>query len=206
MTQPRRSPRRERSEQVFEAIVDAAARVLEQRGIDGLSTNRVAEVAGVSIGSLYQYFPNKTAMLSVLIDRYLAAFTNAFIRAASTTMDLEALLEKLLVDFADIYQSQRKIHRHLWQARSDAVAHERVAEQHRLFHQAVVGALRAQGRAVGREELTSFVLIQCGNGLVTAISNAHGEVDARQCGRIFVDMVRAVIGGAPSTGPGIDQS
>jgi AcrR family transcriptional regulator len=51
------------------AILQAAARVLAQSSLLGFNTNRVAEVAGVSVGSLYQYFPNKTALITALIEQ-----------------------------------------------------------------------------------------------------------------------------------------
>lgn len=54
----------------YEAILKATAQVLSAEGVDRVNTNRVAEVAGVSIGSLYQYFPNKEAMMQALIDSY----------------------------------------------------------------------------------------------------------------------------------------
>jgi AcrR family transcriptional regulator len=50
--------------------VEAAARVFEERGYAGATTNRIAERAGVSIGSLYQYFPNKEAILVVLLEQH----------------------------------------------------------------------------------------------------------------------------------------
>ena len=53
----------------LDAILDAATRVLTMESLSGFNTNRVAEVAGVSVGSLYQYFPNKAALMSALIDR-----------------------------------------------------------------------------------------------------------------------------------------
>lgn len=53
-------------------IVEAAARVLERKGFEGFNTNAVAERAGVSIGSLYQYFPTKDALLSAIIEREAA--------------------------------------------------------------------------------------------------------------------------------------
>ena len=49
------------------ATLDAAARILEERGLEGYTTNAVAELAGISIGSLYQYFPNKDAITRALI-------------------------------------------------------------------------------------------------------------------------------------------
>ncbi|MFO0550963.1 MAG: TetR/AcrR family transcriptional regulator [Polyangiaceae bacterium] len=53
-----------------DAIIQAAATVLVEGGYDRMSTNRVAEVAGVSIGSLYQYFPSKEAVLRALVERH----------------------------------------------------------------------------------------------------------------------------------------
>lgn len=65
---PRKRPRQARSVATFEAILEAAARILESLGFAGFNTNAVAELAGVSIGSLYQYFPSKDALIVELID------------------------------------------------------------------------------------------------------------------------------------------
>jgi AcrR family transcriptional regulator len=66
---PRKAPKQDRSAFMVEAILEAATRVLATQSLTGFNTNRVAEVAGVSIGSLYQYFPNKAALMSALIAR-----------------------------------------------------------------------------------------------------------------------------------------
>jgi AcrR family transcriptional regulator len=58
-TTPRKKPRQQRSQDTVECILDATARVLCATGYDRASTNRVAMAAGVSVGSLYQYFPSK---------------------------------------------------------------------------------------------------------------------------------------------------
>jgi AcrR family transcriptional regulator len=60
---PRKLPRQVRSARLVEAILQAAVRVLERDGAAGFTTIRVAERAGVSVGSLYQYFPNKESIL-----------------------------------------------------------------------------------------------------------------------------------------------
>ena len=52
------------------ALLEATARILIREGFDKASTNRIAEVAGVSVGSLYQYFPGKEALVAALIDRH----------------------------------------------------------------------------------------------------------------------------------------
>ena len=66
---PRKRPRQRRAVATVDAICEAAARILEDHGADALNTNAVAERAGVSVGSLYQYFPGKEAILAELIAR-----------------------------------------------------------------------------------------------------------------------------------------
>ncbi|MEV5001239.1 TetR/AcrR family transcriptional regulator [Nocardioides sp. LML1-1-1.1] len=66
----RKSPQQARSRDMVERIVGAGREVLVASGYDAFSTNRVAAAAGVSPGSLYQYFPDKAAILDVVIDRY----------------------------------------------------------------------------------------------------------------------------------------
>ncbi len=68
---PRKTARQARSAATIEVIVEAAARILETAGVAGYTTNAVAERAGVSVGSLYQYFPNKDAITRALIRREL---------------------------------------------------------------------------------------------------------------------------------------
>ena len=66
----RKAPRQARSRETVERIVAGARTVLVEDGYEQFSTNRVAAAAGVSPGSLYQYFPDKQAILEVVIDRY----------------------------------------------------------------------------------------------------------------------------------------
>jgi AcrR family transcriptional regulator len=58
----RKQLKQARSQTTNDAVLQAAAHILEQRGWRGLTTNAVAQAAGVSLGSLYQYFPNKLAL------------------------------------------------------------------------------------------------------------------------------------------------
>lgn len=70
-TKPRKLPKQRRSKEMVETILEATARVLVKEGYGEASTNRVAEVAGVSVGSVYQYFPNKESLVAALMDRHL---------------------------------------------------------------------------------------------------------------------------------------
>ncbi|MEU6038121.1 TetR/AcrR family transcriptional regulator [Actinomadura sp. NPDC047616] len=69
---PRKTPRQQRSAATREQILRAAAHVFVEHGYAAGTTNRIAEAAGLSIGSLYQYFPNKDAILVQLAQRHLA--------------------------------------------------------------------------------------------------------------------------------------
>jgi AcrR family transcriptional regulator len=70
---PRKRPQQARSRITVEAVVEAAAQVLVTDGYDGLTTTRVAERAGVSVGTLYQYFPDKDGLVAALVESHLAA-------------------------------------------------------------------------------------------------------------------------------------
>src|SRR5882757_2789536 len=67
---PRKHASQNRSRATVDALIEATARILVREGFDKASTNRVAEQAGVSVGSLYQYFPGKEALVAAVIDRH----------------------------------------------------------------------------------------------------------------------------------------
>src|SRR5215510_10445878 len=75
-TTPRKQPRQARSRATVDSILQATARVLVKRGFDGLTTNLVAQTAGVSVGSLSQYFPNKAALVGALIEKHVDGMTS----------------------------------------------------------------------------------------------------------------------------------
>ena len=68
---PRKAPAQDRSRATVDVILEAAARILVKGGYAAFTTNRVAETAGVSVGSLYQYFPNKQSLLGELMRRHV---------------------------------------------------------------------------------------------------------------------------------------
>ena len=91
-------PRQKRSIEMVHAILDAAKRVLEKEGLVAFNTNRVAQVAGISVGSLYQYFPNKDALLLGVMERGLAMADDVMRETMSTAEhdSFEEGLERVL--------------------------------------------------------------------------------------------------------------
>jgi AcrR family transcriptional regulator len=100
---PRKWPGQERSRQTVEALLEAAARILDTPD-QPLTTNHVAATAGVSVGSLYQYFPNSASIVATLIERHI----DEEVAAASQILsdhsgDIEGTIEKLTLAFIDAH-------------------------------------------------------------------------------------------------------
>jgi len=75
-------------------MIDAAITILDREGVAGFSTNRVAEVAGVSVGSLYQYFANKEMLLAAILERGILESTELMRRLSMA--DVEASIDDVL--------------------------------------------------------------------------------------------------------------
>jgi AcrR family transcriptional regulator len=111
-TNPRKSASQERSRSTVDALLEATARVLVKEGYDRASTNRISEVAGVSIGSLYQYFPNKEALVAAVIDRHTEQVSqvtrNALVKAAA--LPIEAAAREFVSVAIDGHRVNPKLH------------------------------------------------------------------------------------------------
>jgi AcrR family transcriptional regulator len=96
----RRTPKQERSRATVDAVLEAAARVFRREGWDA-TTNRIAETAGVGIGSLYEYFPNKRALLVALAERHMEIAESAVgsaLDSASSTRELVTALQRAILE------------------------------------------------------------------------------------------------------------
>ncbi|MDZ4371384.1 MAG: TetR/AcrR family transcriptional regulator [Phenylobacterium sp.] len=111
--EPRKIPRQSRSKVTVQAILDACSENLGARGYHGLTTQGIAARAGVSVGTLYQYFPNRDAVCGALVvramERLLEAMRGAF--AHCVTQGLESLpaTEHLLLTGLDVMVSERTV-------------------------------------------------------------------------------------------------
>lgn len=112
-TTPRKSPLQKRSLAMVEALLDATARVLTREGYDRASTNRIATVAGVSIGSLYQYFPNKEALVAALVARHNREMLQLLDEALKEvdSLDLSSAIRELVRATVDAHMVDPALHR-----------------------------------------------------------------------------------------------
>ena len=81
---PRKKPQQRRSRVTIDAIFEAAIQVLLAKGLDNITTIQIAERAGVSVGSVYQYFPNKRALLAAVVRRHIGEVVDATIAACES--------------------------------------------------------------------------------------------------------------------------
>jgi len=108
----RREPRQRRSKQTVNTMLDAVTVVLKRHGPDGVTTNRISEVAGFSIGSLYHYFPDKQAIYRALHERHVeevrTAITHALAQSGSAS--LEVFTRALVEGLVNVHAADPQLH------------------------------------------------------------------------------------------------
>lgn len=112
-TTARKIATQERSKATVDALLDATARVLVREGYDRTSTNKIAAAAGVSIGSLYQYYPSKEALVAGVIERHMEEMMGvvraSLLRVAQ--MPLADAARELVRVMIDAHRIEPKLHR-----------------------------------------------------------------------------------------------
>ena len=106
----RKKPKQIRSKLMFDSILEASTRVLEEVSFEKFTTNRVAEAAGISIGSLYQYFPNKQSILieleRIAIDEMAANIESLFFEDNHTSQErFFKVIEYFLITDSALYDN-----------------------------------------------------------------------------------------------------
>lgn len=170
---PRKAPRQSRSQATVTAILDATAHILVERGFAAASTNAVAERAGVSVGSLYQYFPNKEALIAAVRVRHGEQMMDVIQRALTRAMDatLADALAGLIEATVEAHRVDADLHRLLEQQFGGAERHLLHDEYVDVMEDRIV-ALLARHRdqiAVTDLKLASYMLMNAAHGLVHAV-------------------------------------
>ena len=114
---PVRTPKQGRSKATVATILEAAARILAEQGWAGFNTNAVAARAGVSIGSLYEYFPDKQALADDIANAHIAQgeslLAAAAGEAAMTGGSAGAIVDALVQGLVDLHKDDPRLHRAL---------------------------------------------------------------------------------------------
>lgn len=144
----RKHATQERAGATVDAIVEAAARILASDGAPGLTTNRIARVAGVSIGSVYQYFPNKEAIVVALIetqlrtDKHVLEHTIAKVQNTSTSPNLASAMRSVIEHICEhqhrLAPLLAKLLPLLPQLRQEQLVHQRMEEMGGLLETLLV--------------------------------------------------------------------
>lgn len=158
---PRKRPSQKRAEVTCEAVVEAAAHILESEGASGLTTNKIAERAGVSIGSLYQYFPNKEAIVIALAKRETVTSPNEGSAAAAGDDGKTLKLRPALRAYLDLLSDKPQARRHALVA----VLRHRSAKE---LGEEADQRFRAFGAYDGLSEVEAFVVSRAITGVVRA--------------------------------------
>ena len=170
---PRKAPRQSRSQATVTAILDATAHILVERGVAAVSTNAVAERAGVSVGSLYQYFPNKDALIAALHARHGEQMMDVIQRALTKAMDatLDEALGGLIEATVEAHRVDADLHRVLEQQLGNTDKHVLQDEYVDVMEDRIV-ALLARHRSeitVTDLRLASYMLMNAAHGLIHVV-------------------------------------
>jgi AcrR family transcriptional regulator len=174
-TRPRKAARQERAQATVDAILEAAARLFAEGGLDAVNTNLIAERAGVSIGSLYQYFPSKQAILGELIDRHsehtIAALSAKLDQLAERSRPIDLVLREIVEILLEADTIDLNLHRVFLDKLPDAGRFEQRQGEIRLMIAAVRERLlerRGDELAVGDRDVAAVVLVHA----LEAVTNA----------------------------------
>ncbi|MDB5709042.1 MAG: Transcriptional regulator [Sphingomonas bacterium] len=172
----RKTPVQPRAHVTIEQIIEAAAQVIEERGLLGYNTNAVAARAGVSIGSLYQYFPGKDAIMLALARRETKALRSDIYDARLDAGSREALIR--LIDAAVRHQLRRPTLARVIDLEEERLARDADETVAHALREAFDGALRRPGmRRLAETALAVDDLIAIVTGMIDAAA-MRGERDA----------------------------
>ncbi len=171
-------------------LVEAAAQVFSREGL-AATTNRIAERAGVSIGTLYQYFPDKNALLHAVAARHVrtadARLGALFARLRATEPSFDETMDQLLTALVDLHSGQPRLHAVLHRVAMTAAD----LEEMRAFEDRVCaevafhlkrcdrGGLGATGGDTDDPELTARTLVHAIDAQLHRVMPEHGYAVAQ---------------------------
>lgn len=204
---PRKDAVQARGRRTVEAVLEAAAQVFSRRGYASGTTNHIAERAGVSIGTLYQYFPNKDAILVALVRRHMSeatALLQGLLAQAGPALPLEGLIGGFIDAMVEFHTRDPKLHRVLFEE----------APHPREVRRALVDLEESLADGVERLLLqhpqvtvpdpsaAAYLVVHVVEGLTHHwVLHAPAQLDDRAFSRELVKMLHAYLAGGGSPRP-----
>lgn len=199
LTKPRKHASQQRSRATVDALVEATARILVREGFDKASTNRIAEVAGVSVGSLYQYYPGKEALVVAVIERHnqdiMQVVRGALAEVAA--QPIEKGVRRLVAAAVEAHRIDPKLHRVLAEQIPRTGRLENVEAFNRETHALFRAYLEDHAGEIRMTdlELATFV---CGTSIEalthTAVLHHSGMLSDEAVGTLVDETTRLVVG------------
>jgi AcrR family transcriptional regulator len=194
-TSPRKKPRQQRSQDTVDCILDATARVLCTTGYDRASTNRIALAAGVSVGSLYQYFPSKEALVAGLVERHTAQMTSLvkgkLAEVASAPLDVA--VRTMIQSMFDAHAVDPKLHKVLIEQVPRIGKLEEVVGLEREVEVLVALLLESRRKELRRVKLGAAAFVLC--QVVEAVTHAAvlAELEEPRRGEVAAELTDMVL-------------
>ncbi|HWB74577.1 MAG TPA: TetR/AcrR family transcriptional regulator [Nannocystaceae bacterium] len=168
----RKLPKQARAQATVEAILTATAEVLVEVGYDRSTTNAIARRAGVSIGSLYQYYPNKESLVTALCERHMAETMGLLVGeiAALRSRPLEQAIHALVVTLLRMHAMAPQLHRVFIEQMPRIAGFERIAQLDRVIIDLIRSELERRDERLRPKnlDLAVFILVHS----VQAITHA----------------------------------
>lgn len=180
---PRKQPTQDRAAKTRQRILDAAAHVFAEYGYVGGTTNRIAEHAGLSIGSLYQYFPNKDAVLRALMDEHVDAGARLLTDRLSGGLPerLDDALRLFVRATIDNHRDDPRLHRVLFEEAPRAPAFlTRLHELEQVTVDAAAQLLEQHPEVHASGRLSARVVVTSIESLVHRLITSPDPVDYQQ--------------------------
>jgi AcrR family transcriptional regulator len=190
-TSPRKTASQKRSRSTVDALVEATARVLVREGYDRASTNKIAATAGVSIGSLYQYFPSKEALVAAVVERHAQELSHVvrdtLFKIAS--QPIEIAMRELIVAAIDAHRVNPKLHRVLDEEVPRTGRLENIDAVMHNAHTLLRGYLeaRSSGIDIVDLDLAAFILVTTIEALTHSAVLHRPDILAGEKAGMFVD-------------------
>jgi AcrR family transcriptional regulator len=193
-----RKPQQSRSRATVDAIVEGALRCIATSGMAGLTTKQIADKGGVSVGSIYEYFDNKEAIVDALYQRFVDDVVKMIQRETPILLeqDVESLIQLLLRNFGDLLQQNNQAYFHLAEQLLHTNTERYIGPVQDILGRFVMTYLMRHPKymAVPNLDVLSYIMINSGIFVVIRqIAGDSGAITLEQIGHGFGRLIKHYI-------------